>query len=62
MKVFMLQQRHMFFSLSEALHYEYKELGVRVLAVCPGYTETSFFDGENPLLVPEQLKWLSTRQ
>lgn len=32
-------------SLSEALHYEYKELGVRVLAVCPGYTETSFFDG-----------------
>lgn len=32
-------------SLSEALHYEYKQFGIRVLAVCPGYTETSFFDG-----------------
>lgn len=31
-------------SFSEALWAEYRKLGVRVLAVCPGATETPFFD------------------
>jgi short-subunit dehydrogenase len=30
---------------SEALQYELKDRGVRVMAVCPGPTATSFFDG-----------------
>jgi short-subunit dehydrogenase len=31
-------------SFSEALWQEYRERGVRVLAVCPGATDTAFFD------------------
>ena len=31
-------------SFSEALWAEYRQQGIRVLAVCPGPTETSFFD------------------
>jgi len=30
---------------SEALQYELKDTGVRVMAACPGPTATSFFDG-----------------
>lgn len=31
-------------SLSEALHVELRDTGVRMLAVCPGSTDTGFFD------------------
>ena len=31
-------------SFSEVLWAEYRQQGIRVLAVCPGPTETSFFD------------------
>ena len=31
-------------SFSESLHYEYKNYNVKVLAVCPGATDTHFFD------------------
>ena len=31
-------------SLTEALHYEYKDMGIQCLAVCPGATDTHFFD------------------
>ncbi|KGX91081.1 short-chain dehydrogenase [Pontibacillus halophilus JSM 076056 = DSM 19796] len=31
-------------SFSEGLHEEYKDDGIRILAVCPGNTETNFFD------------------
>ncbi|WP_270180819.1 SDR family NAD(P)-dependent oxidoreductase [Alkalihalobacillus sp. CinArs1] len=31
-------------SFSEALHEEYKEKGIHVMAVCPGNTETEFFN------------------
>ncbi|WP_312045611.1 SDR family NAD(P)-dependent oxidoreductase [Anaerotignum sp.] len=31
-------------SLTESLSYEYKKYGIRVLAVCPGATDTHFFD------------------
>lgn len=36
-------------SFSEALHQEYKEYGVKVIAVCPGATETNFFDTAGPV-------------
>lgn len=31
-------------SLTEALYYEYKDKGIQFLAVCPGATDTHFFD------------------
>lgn len=31
-------------SLTEALRYEYKDMGIRFFAVCPGATDTHFFD------------------
>jgi short-subunit dehydrogenase len=31
-------------SLSEALHVETRDTGVTILAVCPGATDTEFFD------------------
>lgn len=36
-------------SLSEALWYEYRPKGVRVIGICPGATDTEFFDvlGQN---------------
>lgn len=58
-------------SFSEALQYEYQEFGIRVLAVCPGYTKTSFFDGRqlpytharNPeMVVATTLKTLKTKK
>ena len=36
-------------SFSEALHQEYKDCGIKVTAVCPGATETSFFDTAGPV-------------
>ena len=36
-------------SFSEALHQEYKNYGIKVTAVCPGATETSFFDTAGPV-------------
>lgn len=31
-------------SFSESLHKEYRKKGIRILAVCPGTTQTDFFD------------------
>lgn len=31
-------------ALTEALYYEYKDMGIKFLAVCPGATDTHFFD------------------
>ena len=36
-------------SFSEALHQEYKEYGIKVTAICPGATETGFFDTAGPV-------------
>lgn len=32
-------------SLTQALSFEYQDYGVKLLAVCPGATDTHFFDG-----------------
>ena len=36
-------------SFSEALYQEYKEYGIKVTAICPGATETGFFDTVGPV-------------
>ena len=32
-------------SFTQALSFEYQDYGVKLLAVCPGATDTHFFDG-----------------
>jgi short-subunit dehydrogenase len=36
-------------SFSEALYREYKNYGIKITAVCPGATETNFFDKAGPV-------------
>ena len=36
-------------SFSEALYQEYKRYGIKITAVCPGATETNFFDTAGPV-------------
>jgi short-subunit dehydrogenase len=46
--------KHYVLNLSESLHYEMKNRGVHVTALCPGPTQTEFFDvsgqGSNPIM------------
>lgn len=47
---------------SEALHYEVKKEGVNVLAVCPGPTNTGFFDFANMKLEKSPIAYQSSEQ
>ena len=38
-------------SFSEGLYEEYKNYGIKVIAVCPGPTETNFFESAGPVSV-----------
>lgn len=49
--------------LTEALHEELADTGVRVMALCPGFTRTDIFAaaGSEPAMVPDVL-WMSPGQ
>lgn len=44
-------------SFSESLFIELKEYGIKVQALCPGFTETNFFKGKESIISPTKKQW-----